>query len=166
MLILQICQYWYQGVSNRAKRRPRFQDLKISLRSQDFCGISRFHRDFKISHRFQDLTEISQDLTEISQDLTQVSNFKISRFHKDFRSHIDFKISLRFCKISLGSLARSLNFTEVIGKILLGISDLGFQARFQLGFQHLHPRFHPVVDPLIGTNNNTDITIDAPPHST
>ena len=64
------------------------------LRSQDFCGISRFHRDFKISHRFQDLTKISQDLTEISQD----------------RSHS------RFRKIS--------NFTEIIGKILLGISDL------------------------------------------
>ena len=36
-----------------------------SLRSQDFYGISIFHRDFKISYRFQDLNGISQDLTQI-----------------------------------------------------------------------------------------------------
>ena len=34
-------------------------------------------------------------------------------------------------------------FTEIIGIILLGISDLGFQARFQ----HLCPRFQLVADP-------------------
>ena len=55
-----------RGVSNRAKWCPRFQDLKISLRSQDFYGISIFHRDFKISYGFQDFNEISQDLTQIS----------------------------------------------------------------------------------------------------
>ena len=42
------------------------QDFKISLRSQDFYGISIFHGDFKISYGFQDLNEISQDLTKIS----------------------------------------------------------------------------------------------------
>ena len=36
---------------------------------QYFIEISRFHRDFKISYRFQDLDEISQDLTQILQDL-------------------------------------------------------------------------------------------------
>ena len=35
-------------------------------------------QDFKISHKFQDLAEISQDLTEILQDLTQIS-LKISQ---------------------------------------------------------------------------------------
>ena len=40
------------------------------------------------------------------------------------------------------------NFTEIIGKILLGISDLGFQPRFQLRFQHLRSRFHPCCGPL------------------
>ena len=40
-------------------------------------------------------------------------------------------------------------FTEIIGKILLGISDLGFQARFQPGFQHLCPRFQLVADPSV-----------------
>ena len=54
-----------RAVSNRAKWCPRFQNLKISLRSQDFYGISIFHRDFKISYGFQDLNEISQDLTQI-----------------------------------------------------------------------------------------------------
>ena len=35
------------GVSNRAKWCPRFQDLKISLGSQDFYGISIYgFRDF------------------------------------------------------------------------------------------------------------------------
>ena len=53
----------------RAKWHPRFQD---------FIEISAFLWDFKISQRFQDLT---QDLTQILQDLTQISNFKISRFH-------------------------------------------------------------------------------------
>ena len=36
------------------------------------------------------------------------------------------------------------NFTEIIGKILLGISNLGFQARFH----HLCSRFHPCCGPL------------------
>ena len=62
---------------------------KISLRSQDFLGNSRVHRDFKISHRFQDL--------------------------------------------------------------------IGFQARFQLGFQH-RPRFHlrcsSVADPSTSSNSS------------
>ena len=36
-----------RGVSNRAKWCPRFQDLKISLGSQDFYGISIYgFRDF------------------------------------------------------------------------------------------------------------------------
>ena len=74
-------------------RRLRFQDLKISLRSQDFCGISRFHRDLKISHRFRDLTEISLRFRKISirfqisrsQDFIEISGFLW-----------DFKISHRF----------------------------------------------------------------------
>ena len=81
---------WVSLTQGSATEQNGVQDLKISLRSQDFCGISR--------------------------------------------------ISLRFHKIS--------NFTEIIGKILLGISDLIFQVRFRLGFQHLRPRFHPVADPL------------------
>ena len=39
--------------------------------------------------------------------------------------------------------------TEIIRKILLGILDLGFQARFHLGFQHLRPRFQLVADPRL-----------------
>ena len=54
-----------RGISNRAKMAS-----KIS-RSQDFIEISGKSNQIKISHRFQDLTEISQDLTKNSQDLTQ-----------------------------------------------------------------------------------------------
>ena len=50
---------------------------KISLRSQDF----------KISHRFQDLTEISQDLTWILQDLTQISK-DITEIYNNFMETI------------------------------------------------------------------------------
>ena len=49
------------------------QDFKISLRSQDFYGISIFHKDFKISYRFQDLDEISQDLSRISLRFCKIS---------------------------------------------------------------------------------------------
>ena len=42
-----------EGSATKQKWHPRFQDLKISLRSQDFSGISKSHIDFKISLRFQ-----------------------------------------------------------------------------------------------------------------
>ena len=45
-----------EGSATEQKWCPGFQDLKISLGSQDFYGNSRFHKDFKISQRFQDFT--------------------------------------------------------------------------------------------------------------
>ena len=42
----------YEGSATEQKWHPRFQDLKISLRSQNSSGVSRFHIDFKISLRF------------------------------------------------------------------------------------------------------------------
>ena len=41
---------------------------------------------------------------------------------------------------------------------MLGISDLGFQARFQPGFQHLCPRFQLVADPRSSTASHTPHT--------
>ena len=95
-----------------------------------------------VSNRAKNASKISrsQYFIEISgfQMLSSHIHFKISpRFHKisvRFR-----KISVRFHKISLRSLLRSLNFTEIIGKILLGRD---------FGFQHLHPRFQPCCRPL------------------
>ena len=86
------------GVSNRAKWRPRFQDLKISLGSQDFYGI------------------LIYGFLWISGFLWELWEFYgiISVFYGNNRKNIAF-----------------------------GISDLGFQARFQ----HLRPRFQLVADP-------------------
>ena len=64
-----LLQPWLQlrlAAEGSATEQNGVQDLKISLRSQDFYGISIFHRDFKISYGFQYLNEISQDLTKIS----------------------------------------------------------------------------------------------------
>ena len=84
-----------RGVSNRAKWCPRFQDLKISLGSQDFYGISIYgFRDF-------------YGIYGISMGLFPV-------FYGNNRN-----------------------------KYIAWIS----QARFQLGFQHLRPRFQLVADP-------------------
>ena len=66
-----------QGVQNKEILPTRFQNLKISLRFQDFLGISRFpgdfkisrflwdykiSKDFKISERFQDLRDSYKDI--------------------------------------------------------------------------------------------------------
>ena len=67
-------------IKGSATEQKGIQDfIEISGFLWDFkiSQISSSHIDFKISHRFQDLTEISQDLSEISQDLTQIS-LKIS----------------------------------------------------------------------------------------
>ena len=57
-----------RGVSNRAKWCPRFQDLKISLGSQNFYGISIYG--------FRDFYGISMDL-RISMGF-QFMDFEIS----------------------------------------------------------------------------------------
>ena len=97
--------YVTRGVSNRAKWHPRFQDLKISLGSQDFYGISIYG--------FLWISGFPWDLWEFYGI--------ISVFYGNNRKNIAF-----------------------------GISDLGFQARFQHlrpRFQHLPPRFQLVADP-------------------
>ena len=48
---------------------PGSQDLRISWDLRISIG---FHRDFKISQRSQDFTEISWDLTKISWDFTKI----------------------------------------------------------------------------------------------
>ena len=121
-----------EGSTTEQKWRPRYQD---------FIEISGFLWDFKISQRFQDLTEISQGLTEISLRFCKISlRFQISRsqdFTEISRFHRDFKISLKFYRISLRFCkplsARSLNFTEIIGKNIAW--DFGSQISSKISAQ-------------------------------
>ena len=122
-----LCSEKVMQFANGTKWCPKFQDLKISLRSRDFYGISIFHRDFKMSYRFQDFNEISQDLTKILQDFSEnltdiiIYGNKRRNRHKDLGSWISSKIStcilasaskISACCGPLGSLMFFLSFPE------------------------------------------------------
>ena len=118
-----LCLTFQQSVfvGGSATEQNGVQDLKISLGSQDFYGISIYgFRDF-------------YGIYGISMDLRISMGFQF----------MDFEISMGLFPYLTVFYGNNRN------KYIAWDFGSWIQARFQLGFQHLRPRFQLVADPSV-----------------